>query len=114
MVDLRIGSPTFGTVDAVRLDTRSRRAAFIAEGLGHAFMALDEGTVVAYLCSTGYAPAREHGVHPLDESLALPWPADIAPLLSPKDADAPLLSAAADMGLLPRYDECLTWYQKHQ
>ena len=40
VVDLRVGSPTFGTWEAVRLDDLERRALFLAEGLGHAFMAL--------------------------------------------------------------------------
>ena len=41
-VDLRTGSPPFGRWEAVRLDDQSRRSVFLAEGLGHAFMALSE------------------------------------------------------------------------
>ena len=60
VVDLREGSPGFGTWEATRLDDRSRRAVSLAEGLGHAFMALTEQATVLYLCSTPYAPGREH------------------------------------------------------
>src|SRR4051794_33740081 len=64
VVDLRVGSPTFGEWEAVRLDDVDRRAVYIGEGLGHAFCALEDGSVVSYLCSTSYKPASEHGVHP--------------------------------------------------
>ena len=109
-VDIRVGSPTFGTVDSVRLDDVDRRAIYLAEGLGHAFMALTDDATVAYLCSEPYAPARERGVHPLDPSLGMPWPGDVEPLLSPKDAEAPTLEQARDQGLLPAYDACRAFY----
>lgn len=109
IVDIRAGSPTFGVVDTVRLDDVDRRAVYISEGLGHAFMALTDNAVVNYLCSTGYSPEREHGVHPLDKELAIPWPDDVEPLLSPKDAVAPTLNEAAAQGILPTYAECLAF-----
>ncbi|MEU9733110.1 dTDP-4-dehydrorhamnose 3,5-epimerase [Streptomyces sp. NPDC048002] len=106
VVDLRTGSPSFGQWEAVRLDEDTRHAVFLSEGLGHAFMALSDDATVVYLCSTGYAPDREHGVHPLDADLDLPWPAGIEPVLSPKDAEAPSLSEALRAGLLPSYEDC--------
>jgi dTDP-4-dehydrorhamnose 3,5-epimerase len=111
IVDIRAGSPTFGTYDTVRLDTVDRRAVYVSEGLGHAFMALEDDTVVTYLCSTGYDPGREFGTNPVDPDLGLPWPADVEPVLSDKDRDAPTLSEALAAGLLPRYDECLAFYE---
>ncbi len=42
VVDIRVGSPQFGRWEAVRLDDENRRSVFIAEGLGHAFMALTD------------------------------------------------------------------------
>jgi dTDP-4-dehydrorhamnose 3,5-epimerase len=113
VVDLRVGSPTFGTVDSVVLDSATRRAVFVAEGLGHAFFALSDDATVAYLCSRGYAPQREHAVHPLSAELDLPWPDDPTPLLSDKDAAAPSLSDARAGGLLPRYEDCQAWYARH-
>jgi len=50
VVDLRVGSPGFGAWAAVRLDDRNRQSVFIAEGLGHAFMALTDECTVMYLC----------------------------------------------------------------
>lgn len=110
VVDIRVGSPTFGAAASVRLDDTDRRAVYLAEGLGHAFLALTEGAIVTYLCSTGYAPGREHGIHPLDPTLRLPWPPDLAPLLSRKDAAAPTLAEAREQGLLPSWADCLAMH----
>ncbi|MFC7717548.1 dTDP-4-dehydrorhamnose 3,5-epimerase family protein [Nonomuraea recticatena] len=112
VVDVRVGSPTFGRWEAVALDERSRRSLYLAEGLGHAFMALSERATVVYLCSEPYAPGREHGIHPLDPDLGIAWPDGVEPLLSPKDAAAPSLAQAAEQGLLPSYDDCMAYYAK--
>jgi dTDP-4-dehydrorhamnose 3,5-epimerase len=109
IVDLRVGSPTFGRWEGVRLDDVDRHAVYIAEGLGHGFCALTDDATLAYLCSEAYAPAREHAVHPLDPDLAIEWPTD-APQLSARDAAAPSLSEAIDAGLLPRYSDCIDFY----
>jgi 5-epimerase len=112
VVDLRVGSPTFGAWDAVRLDAREYRAVYLAEGLGHGFAALEDDTAMAYLCSEPYNPSGEHGITPLDPALDLPWPADIEPILSDKDRDAPTLAEAREQGLLPAYDDCVAYYDK--
>lgn len=112
VVDLRIGSPTFGAVDVVRLDPVDFRAVYVAEGLGHGIMALEDDTVISYLCSTGYNPGAEHGLNPLDPDLGIPWPAEIEAVLSDKDRDAPGLAQARDSGLLPSYEDCLAHYQR--
>ncbi|MFF2008973.1 dTDP-4-dehydrorhamnose 3,5-epimerase family protein [Streptomyces sp. NPDC058195] len=110
IVDLRVGSPTYKRWEAVRLDDVDHRSVYLAEGLGHAFMALTDDASVAYLCSEGYAPEREHGVHPLDPGLGIVWPSDIPPLLSDKDAAAPSLAEAEQKGLLPTYEACQEYY----
>jgi dTDP-4-dehydrorhamnose 3,5-epimerase len=103
-VDLRVGSPTFGVFDSVTLDDERRQALYLAEGLGHAFLALSESATVTYFCSTPYAPEHEFGVDPLDPALALPWPKDLAPyVLSARDAAAPTLDQAAAAGRLPSW-----------
>ena len=106
VVDIRVGSPTFGQWDAIELNDENRIGLYISEGLGHAFCALSDSVTVGYLCSEPYAPGREHGIHPLDPALGLPFPEGTAALLSPKDAAAPTLAQAAELGLLPTYDEC--------
>ena len=114
VVDIRVGSPTFGQWDAAELDAESRTGLFITEGLGHAFCALTESVTVGYLCSTPYSPTREHGVHPLDPALDLPWPDTSEIVLSDKDEAAPLLADAADMGMLPTIDRCQEWELSQQ
>lgn len=109
IVDIRVGSPGYGRWAAVRLDDAERRAVFLSEGLGHAFMALSDEATVIYLCSTGYAPEREHGVHPLDPDIGIAWPDDVEPVLSGKDADAPSLEQARRDGLLPAYADCVAY-----
>jgi dTDP-4-dehydrorhamnose 3,5-epimerase len=110
VVDIRVGSPTFGRWEQVRLDDEDHRAVYVSEGLGHAFMALTDDATVVYLCSEGYAPEREHGINPLDSGLGIEWPAGVTPLLSEKDAAAPTLAEAGQRGLLPDYEECLRFY----
>lgn len=105
VVDIRVGSPTFGRWEAVQLDEVDRRCVYIAEGLGHAYCALTDDATFVYLCSETYNPTGERGVHPLDPDLGIDWPAD-APVLSPKDASAPTLSQAVAAGLLPDYRTC--------
>ncbi|MDS0137337.1 MULTISPECIES: dTDP-4-dehydrorhamnose 3,5-epimerase [unclassified Amycolatopsis] len=112
VIDLRVGSPTFGQWDTVVLDSREFRAMYLAEGLGHGFAALEDDTVMSYFCSEPYHPTGEHGITPLDPALNLPWPADIEPVLSAKDRDAPTLAEAVDQGLLPQYADCLAFYDK--
>jgi dTDP-4-dehydrorhamnose 3,5-epimerase len=110
VVDLRVGSPTYGQHEIVRLDDVDRKALYIGEGLGHGFYAERDGTTVTYLVSAPYAPSREFEVNPLDPALAIAWPQDVEPLLSAKDVAAPTLQEAADQGLLPVYEECLAFY----
>ncbi|MGH3767711.1 MAG: dTDP-4-dehydrorhamnose 3,5-epimerase [Pseudonocardiaceae bacterium] len=109
-IDVRVGSPTFGRWCSALLDTETCRAVYLAEGIGHAFIALAPDTVMTYLCSTGYDPTAEHTVHPLDPALDLPWPADLEPVLSDKDRAAPTLADAAAAGSLPHWSDCQTRY----
>jgi dTDP-4-dehydrorhamnose 3,5-epimerase len=110
VVDVRVGSPTFGTVDSVLLDAERPQAVYLGEGLGHAFVSLADSTSITYLVSSGYDPGREFGVHPLDPDLALPWPADVDLQLSAKDRAAPTLAEAREQGLLPTMESCAARY----
>jgi dTDP-4-dehydrorhamnose 3,5-epimerase len=111
VIDIRVGSPTFGQWDSVLLDDKDRRAIYIAEGLGHCFVSLTDDATVSYLVSDVFNPGKEHGINPLDEQVALVFPPEAGePLLSPKDTDAPTLAEAAEQGLLPRYDDIRRYY----
>jgi dTDP-4-dehydrorhamnose 3,5-epimerase len=107
IVDLRLGSATFGQWASVRLDDRARRAVYLSEGLGHGFASLEDGSTVVYLCSQPYAPQREREVHPLDPAIGIDWGlGPQVPELSAKDAAAPTLAEAARAGLLSDWEQC--------
>ena len=106
VMDIRVGSPTFARWDAVRLDDLSRRSVYLSEGLGHAFLALEDDSTVMYLCSAGYDPQREHTIDPLDPAIGVEWPLDDGALiLSDRDRDAQTLEQAGAAGLLPTWQD---------
>ncbi|MFE3170874.1 dTDP-4-dehydrorhamnose 3,5-epimerase family protein [Amycolatopsis sp. NPDC059090] len=114
VVDLRLGSPTFGVSDSTVLDAESGRSVYLADGLGHAFVALADDTCVGYLCSTEFVPGTQLDVNPFDSDLALPWRLPGGglvdnPVVSEKDAGSPSLKEAIDAGLLPAYEDCVAW-----
>lgn len=107
IVDIRVGSPTFGTWEAVELSTASPRMVYLSEGLGHGFVALEDNSTVIYLCSTTYNPTGEHEVDPFDPAIGIDWGISKEQAsLSAKDAAAPSLAQAQERGLLPDYEVC--------
>jgi dTDP-4-dehydrorhamnose 3,5-epimerase len=111
VVDIRVGSPTFGQWDSVLLDDKDRRTIYISEGLGHCFLALQDNSTIMYLCSTGYNPQREHTICATDPALAIDWPlvGGAAPSLSDRDAAAPSFDEVRASGLLPTWEETQTF-----
>ena len=105
VIDIRVGSPTFGQFEEVELDENSASAVFIEEGLAHAFVALENQTVVTYFVTEKFNPEREKGINPFDKILNVKWP-DIELILSEKDKQAISLEEAKNQGLLPTFEEC--------
>jgi len=105
VIDIRIGSPTFGQFEEIELDENSASAVFIEEGLAHAFVALENQTVVTYFVTEKYNPEREKGINPFDKTLNVKWP-DLELIFSEKDKQAISLQEAKNQGLLPSFDEC--------
>ncbi len=100
-VDIRRGSPTFGRWEAVVLSAENRRQFWIPEGFAHGFAVLSERAVFSYLCTDVYVKEADAGIRWNDGDIAVDWPvAD--PVLSGKDASAPLL-ADIPAGRLPAY-----------
>jgi dTDP-4-dehydrorhamnose 3,5-epimerase len=114
VVDIRVGSPTFGQWDAVTLDDRDHRSIYISEGLGHAFLALEDDSTVMYLCSAGYAPGREHTINALDPAIGISWPDVDQLVLSDRDRDAPALAQVQASGLLPTWEEAKAFIDRLQ
>ncbi len=110
IVDMRVGSPTYGRWSGTLLDDVDRRAVYFGEGLGHAFCALTEDATITYLCSRTFDAARERVMTPLDPQVAIAWPV-AAPVLSEKDAGAPTLAQLEARGELPTYEACLAMHR---
>jgi dTDP-4-dehydrorhamnose 3,5-epimerase len=111
VIDIRVGSPTFGTWDSVLLDTKDRKAIYLSAGLGHAFVSLTDEATVSYLVSDIFNPTHEHGITPLDPEVGLVFPAEAGELiLAPKDEEAPTLADARKSGMLPSWESCNALY----
>jgi len=109
VVDIRVGSPTFGEWDSVIIDDVDRRMVYLSEGLGHAIVALTERATVSYLVSEVYNPERELALNLLDPEIGLEFPFDPDVLVvSPRDTEAPNLREAAQLGLLPTWEQYTT------
>ena len=98
-VDIRRGSPTFGQSVSVLLSADNRRLFWIPEGFAHGFVVLSERALFTYLCTATYDRAADAAIRWDDPQLAIDWPVS-APLLSDKDACAPLI-ADVSPGRLP-------------
>lgn len=112
VVDLRVGSPTYGRWQGVELSADNRHAVFLAEGLGHAFVSLADDTTVSYLVTDVFRPESEHAVHPLDADLGIDYRRAADRLvLSDKDRSAPTLAQAHAAEVLPTWEACQRRYR---
>jgi dTDP-4-dehydrorhamnose 3,5-epimerase len=73
VVDMRPESPTYGKWDAVIISAENGKSVLISEGLGHAFLSLQEDSVASYLCSSEFAPQHECTTNPLSPALNISW-----------------------------------------
>jgi dTDP-4-dehydrorhamnose 3,5-epimerase len=103
VVDLRIGSPTFGSWHLEELSEDNHTALYIGPGLGHGFLSLADDSTVLYLLEQPHNAEHERSIHPLDPDLAIGWPPGLTPRLCRKDVDAPRLMEAQQAGWLPAY-----------
>lgn len=107
VIDLRTKSPTFGRWEGVEVSAENGKSVLISEGLGHAFLCLEEGSVVNYLCSGEYNPTTERQINPLDQDLAVDFigfGADFGVgdfILSDQDKKALSFKQALESELLP-------------
>lgn len=98
-VDIRRGSPTFGQWFGIELNETNKLQLWVPAGFAHGFCVVSDTADVVYKCTALYEPANDKGIRWNDPRIGIRWPiAD--PLLSGKDAVAPLLS---DAPILPRY-----------
>lgn len=93
-VDLRRGSASFGRWMGIELSASNKKQCWIPPGFAHGFLCLEEGTELVYKCTDFYASEWERAIAWNDPALAIAWPLTGTPLLSPKDAGAPVLAQA--------------------
>lgn len=91
LVDLRVDSVTFRQWLGIELSGQNRRQLWVPVGFAHGFQALSEEAIVHYKCTARYSPADQCSVRWNDPTLAIEWPISKSPLLSTKDAAAPLM-----------------------
>jgi len=99
-VDIRAGAPTYGNWVAVELSADNGRQLFVPKGFLHGFVTLMDNTEVQYKCTDLYAPENDGAVRWDDPALGIDWGVTV-PVLSDKDARAPLL---ADIGTPFRWE----------
>jgi dTDP-4-dehydrorhamnose 3,5-epimerase len=93
-VDIRRSSPTFGKWAAVVLSAQNRRMCWVPPGFAHGFLVVSDHAEVQYKATDYYAPEHERCILWNEPDLAIPWPLNGAPILSPKDrAGLPLKDA---------------------
>lgn len=94
-VDVRRSSPHFGKWVGVELSSTNHRMLWIPPEFAHGFLVLSETADFLYKCTTNYHPASDRSLRWNDPTIGIEWPSlDVAPLLSAKDEDAPLLADA--------------------
>ena len=101
VVDVRVGSPSFGRWVAERLSESNRRQMYIPPGLAHGYCVVSETALFSYKCTDFYSPATELGIVWNDPDLSIDWSV-AAPVVSPKDAGHPRLRDIPDHKL-PRF-----------
>ena len=90
-VDIRLGSPTYGRWEAVVLSEDNKKQFWVPPGFAHGFMVISDFADFEYKCTDYYDPTDEGSLLWNDPDLNIPWPIK-SPLLSEKDALAPLLA----------------------
>ena len=90
-VDARSGSPTYAKWVGVELTAENGRQLLVPKGFLHGFLTLTGDTEVQYKCSDLYSPDHDGAVRWDDPSIGVDW-GIAAPVLSERDATAPLLA----------------------
>jgi len=73
IVDIRVGSPTFGSFSYYHLTGENHHQVFIPSGHAHGFVALEDATIFMYKCTEYYSPKDEHTLIYNDPDLLIPW-----------------------------------------
>ena len=91
VVDVRVGSPTFGQTFDCELSEENRRQLWVPQGFAHGFLVRSDSALVCYGCTSTYDPASDRAVAWNDPALDIAWP-EAPGVISDKDAGAPRLA----------------------
>jgi dTDP-4-dehydrorhamnose 3,5-epimerase len=103
LVDIRVGSPTYGKVEIISLGANLGKSVYLPAGVAHGFCVTSENASLAYLLSSPFNAPLELEINPMDSDLNIAWRIHGEPILSEKDAKAPSLSDRLGAGQLPKY-----------
>jgi dTDP-4-dehydrorhamnose 3,5-epimerase len=104
LVDVRMGSTSYGRTEIVHLSAEEERSVFIPAGVAHGFCVTSEIGALTYLLSSPFNAKMELEINPFDKVLNIPWPLSGEAIMSEKDAEAPTLMRRLWSGELPRFD----------
>ncbi len=105
IVDVRVGSPTFGRVEIVHLAAGEERSVLLPAGAAHGFCVRSELAALSYLLSSPFNPTMELEINPFDETLDVQWGLRDPAIMSDKDAEAPSLNDRIAAGQLPVFHD---------
>lgn len=103
IVDVRVGSPTFGRVEIVHLAHNLGRSVHLPAGVAHGFCVTSEHAALSYLLSSPFNAPFELEINPFDGDLKVVWPLSGEPIVSAKDASAPSLAERLAANELPTF-----------
>ena len=90
-VDIRRGSPNYGKWEGYELTAENGYQLYVPIGFAHGFMTLEQESEIVYKCTDYYAPETEKSISWKDPDIKICWPKLDKPILSEKDAGAPIL-----------------------
>jgi dTDP-4-dehydrorhamnose 3,5-epimerase len=103
IVDIRVGSPTFGRCEVVHLAAGDERSVYVPVGVAHGFCVTSDVGALVYLLSSPFNAPLELEINPFDDEINVAWPLSAEAVVSPKDAGAPSLRERREANQLPRY-----------
>ncbi|MGB8196645.1 MAG: dTDP-4-dehydrorhamnose 3,5-epimerase family protein [Acidimicrobiales bacterium] len=103
IVDIRVGSPTFGRHEIVHLAAGEERSVYVPVGVAHGFCVTSDTGALTYLLSSPFNAPFELEINPFDTELNVGWTIEGEAIVSPKDAGAPTLRERLDAKELPLF-----------
>jgi dTDP-4-dehydrorhamnose 3,5-epimerase len=103
IVDIRVGSPTYGQCEVVHLAAGEERSVYVPVGVAHGFCVTSDVGALVYLLSSPFNAPLELEINPFDEEINVPWATSGEAVVSPKDAAAPSLRQRREANELPLF-----------